>query len=344
MVHLAGMTFRENEIIVLIGAGCSVDAGIPASKEMIKQLEGLLKTDSAWKDFLDFYNFVKSAILYSDGIKGGFCNNFDIERLVNVLSELEKKEDGTLYPFVGNWNPRLIEIAGYNFQQKSREFKEKILEELKKWVSLANYKSAGYYNKLFNFQSDYNYSLRIFSLNYDLCLEKNRLEVALERGFDHESRAWSWRSFEPRDEYQPQVFLYKLHGSVDWQRDTEQGNILREVDNEPKIPDLIFGTNYKMQYIDPYLFYAYELRKYSLESKVILTIGYSFRDEHINGILLQSLKNDKTRKIIIVSPDADKIVDQFPQEKNQFIAVKDYAKNFFDKLSIKEIEKLSGHT
>ena len=30
-----------------------------------------------------------------------------------------------------------------------------------------------------------------------------------------------------------------------------------------------------MQYIDPYLFYAYELRRYSLEAKII-AIGYSF--------------------------------------------------------------------
>lgn len=55
-----------------------------------------------------------------------------------------------------------------------------------------------------------------------------------------------------------------------------------------------------MQYIDPYLFYAYELRKYSLEAKLIITIGYGYYDEHINGIIGQALRHDKDTKLIAV--------------------------------------------
>jgi len=90
--------------------------------------------------------------------------------------------------------------------------------------------------------------------------------------------------------------------------------------------------------IDPYLFYAHEFRKYSLESKTILAIGYSFRDEHINGILKQSLQNNSDRKLVIVSPDANKIAERFSQLKQQIIPWGEKAKDFLNKLSINLLE------
>ena len=65
-----------------------------------------------------------------------------------------------------------------------------------------------------------------------------------------------------------------------------------------------------MQYIDPHLFYAYEFRKYSLEAKVIVSIGYSFRDPHTNGILQQAALSDKNKRIIAVFPDLGGIISQ----------------------------------
>jgi SIR2-like domain len=65
-----------------------------------------------------------------------------------------------------------------------------------------------------------------------------------------------------------------------------------------------------MQDIDPYSFYAYELRRYSLEAKIILAIGYSFRDEHINGIITQALRHDRSRVLLAVSPSASTSVKE----------------------------------
>jgi hypothetical protein len=331
--------FREDEIIILVGAGCSAEACIPTTKAMIDKLEGLLKCHD-WKEYSKFYDFIKSACQYADGIKGKFEENFDIERLINVISELEKKENSILYPFIGSWNPRLLEIAGYDFDIIVK-FKQKILQELKKWVSLEHYKSADYYRRFFDFQSEYNYSLRVFSLNYDLCLEKNRPEDReLERGFDTDTRTWDWKRFEPREEYQPAIYLYKLHGSIDWKRELEKGGILKEVDNIPEVPDLIFGTDYKMQYIDPYLFSLYELRKYSLMSRIILSIGYSFRDEHINGILEQALQNRPDARMIAVSPNPDKILTKLPRTKDQVITVPSAAREFLSELSVNKLGEL----
>jgi hypothetical protein len=45
------MSMREGELIILLGAGASVDAGIPASGQMITKLEGLLESDESWKGY-----------------------------------------------------------------------------------------------------------------------------------------------------------------------------------------------------------------------------------------------------------------------------------------------------
>lgn len=323
----------------MTGAGCSYDAGIPVSKTMVNELETLLKTHTDWKDYSMFYYLVKSAILYSDGIQEQPYDNFDIERLVNVLAELEKRENNPIYPFVGGWIPRLLETAGYDFQIKCEEFRYLILNQLKQWVNLRDANSAGYYSKFFNFQEEFNYALRVFSLNYDLCLEKNTPNrKTLERGFDRTTRLWNWKPFDPLMD-EPNIYLYKLHGSIDWERQ-DDGLHLKELDTTPSNPDLIFGTDYKMQYIDPYLFYFYEFRKYSLEARIIVSIGYSFRDQHINGILTQALRTDDTKRILIVSPDADKILERVQTPTNQYITIKKTAKEFLENFTVSKLESL----
>ena len=215
-----------------------------------------------------------------------------------------------------------------------------ILQQLKQWVNLPDTNKADYYTNFFSFQEDFNFTLRIFSLNYDLCLEKNiPTEKTLERGFDKKDRLWSWKPFENEVD-EPNILLYKLHGSIDWERQDDKLQ-LKELDITAEKPDLIFGTDYKMQYIDPYLFYFYQFRKYSLESKVIVSIGYSFRDEHINGILTQALRTDKDRKIVIVSPNASKEIIQYVEEpKDQYIPIGISAKKFLNKFSTQYLESL----
>ncbi|HOQ33357.1 MAG TPA: SIR2 family protein [Candidatus Hydrogenedens sp.] len=95
------------------------------------------------------------------------------------------------------------------------------------------------------------------------------------------------------------IYFYKMHGSINWKRNQDGFLSFSDEVNQITEPDLIFGTNYKLQYIDPYLFYAYEFRKYSLESVLIITIGYSFSDDHINGIIGQAIRSQTTKKLLV---------------------------------------------
>jgi hypothetical protein len=106
---------------------------------------------------------------------------------VNSLDELARREEHPLYPFVGAWNPRLLQVAGPNFEHVS-PFRTKILEKLRhEWIEIQNYGDANYFRGLINFRKELNYSLRVFTLNYDLCVERAyQAEYGEfpERGFD----------------------------------------------------------------------------------------------------------------------------------------------------------------
>ncbi|MEM8804558.1 MAG: SIR2 family protein [Cyanobacteria bacterium P01_G01_bin.38] len=298
---------QENKIIVLLGAGASYEAGIPTSPKMTYRLEELLKSNGELSEFRSLYSFIKSAIYFADGIIEIPHDkvNYNIERLVNTLSELERKVEHPLYPFIGNWHNKLTELAGADFS-KVHELKAKIINKLKSsWVLPRTYERSEYYSGLFRFAQEYNYPLRVFSLNYDLCVERNTGKFVLERGFGEQSQ-WNWRNFNEVEADAPNVYLYKLHGSIDWCRD--DNNNLIYVDEistiDPSQLEIIFGTYQKLKYSDPFLFLAYEFRKWTLESKLIIAIGYGFGDEHINGILKQALmsaSDSEQRKLLVVS-------------------------------------------
>ena len=109
--------------------------------------------------------------------------------------------------------------------------------------------------------------------------------------------------FDETSEDPSPLLLYKLHGSTDWYF-TDDGRVTFS-DSPNSIADedaaLIFGTSYKLQYVDPFLFLAYELRRWSLDvARLIVCIGYGFNDDHINGILQQSLRQNNERKLLAV--------------------------------------------
>lgn len=301
------MTIGSNDIVFLLGAGASDEAGIPVSGDMIRQVEGLLER-SEWQRYLPLYNHVKSAIHFSAGLKGKFNNNvpFNIETLVNTLYELERNEEHPLYPFIAAWNSRFVSLAGHNFMEVVA-FRRKILAELKRWMCPEDGSKSAYYRGLVTLQKDLNYPLRVFSLNYDLCVEKLNTvqDFRVETGFPDygPDNPWNYERFEPSNETAPNVLLYKLHGSINWKRNPETKRLFSVEQIEtvgPAEMEVIFGRDFKLEAGDPYLFFAYKFRDFTLQCKLIVTIGYGFGDPHINKMLAQSLRSDPERRMCVV--------------------------------------------
>lgn len=304
--------FKRDELVLLLGAGASVEAGVPHSKGMIERLENLIATESDWVRFGPLYHYVKSAVLFADGMKGRRDTTaYNIEMLVETLDELSKRDEHPLFPFVGAWHPKLPEVAGGDFKIVS-EFRNAIVRRLRDdWIPLDQVEESNYYDGVLRLQREYQHPLRVFSLNYDLCIEeqcRRNSGNGAQRGF--EGRGWNWRRLAEVDNEigseEDLVCLYKLHGSIDWFFDRSAGGKLTYRDNVSSIPlddsALIFGTSYKLQYTAPFLFLAYEFRRWALEARMILVIGYGFADAHINEILRQALDGDRTKVLVAVSP------------------------------------------
>ncbi len=338
---MAKTVFKRNEIILLLGAGASVEAGIPDSNEMVHKIEALVSEDDPnWSNFRDLYYYLRSSIFYAAGLEGKFGDDvpYNIEILVNVLDELRKKERHVLYPFVGAWNPKLQDVAGIGFENV-RKFRSAIIEILRKnWVALQKEETASYYKGLLNFQSEYGYPLRVFSLNYDLCVEKICGYENVQRGFSE--RSWDWRLFDETSKDLSPFLLYKLHGSTDWAFTEDDRvtyfDVTASIDD--KKAAIIFGTSYKLQYVDPFLFLVYELRRWSLDARLIVCIGYGFNDPHINGILQQSLRQNQERQLLaVVGPSDDSsgfavesVSDKLKVGVNQIVAKSEGAREFFE--------------
>ena len=293
------MSIGDKAVIFLLGAGCSFDAGIPMSNTMIDKIETKLSDkESGWADYRDLYSYVKHTIEYGSKL-GGILQGYNIESLLVTLHHLSEHRKSILYPFISGYSNDLIEYAGRNFKQ-IRELINKIEGELPMWITKSDYKDAAYYSGFYRFQNEYNYPIRIFTLNYDLCVEKQISSVHLETGFA-DGQPWDGTRFMRTSDDEPDapMYLYKLHGSIDWER---KKNELICSQQHGITPEIVFGTDVKMQAVDPYLFYLYEFRRYALASKIIVSIGYSFNDRHINDLLKQSLEAHNARKLLIVDP------------------------------------------
>ena len=244
------MEIKENNIIFLLGAGCSKEADIPISNEMVVKVQRLLSDDSVWKPYRDLYYYLRSSIDYSEGIFGNFSNAFNIEKLLIVMSQIEQRDKNIIYPFIGSWNIRLPEVAGKDFQRIT-ELKKLINKELYEWVTPKDLMNeAKYYSGFKNFATEVGKTIKVFSLNYDQCFEKIIGEDNVEQGFDPKTFEWQQSNFDVNK--QVLFKLYKLHGSINWYTDKHTGKLMHSNHPISTDPKLIFGIETKLNSSDPF--------------------------------------------------------------------------------------------
>ena len=104
------------------------------------------------------------------------------------------------------------------------------------------------------------------------------------------------------------VYLYKLHGSINWIE--EEGNSLFNIkeinidkDYKPDSKNVLIYPNPLKQgksLTAPYSDIIREFqRKLLLQNSVLFVIGYSFSDDHLNNIIYQALSSNSSLSIVI---------------------------------------------
>ncbi|MGO9531722.1 MAG: SIR2 family protein [Syntrophobacteraceae bacterium] len=296
------MTMRSEplkDIIFLLGAGASKNADIKTSAEMIQLLEDGLSSNVEHAFLYEVFRFVKGAIHFAQGCQEQPKNIvMNIEDIMKTLRLLDNRQNEELYPFVGSWHEKISQFENkraHCFKNLIDHVELKLLE----WISIEGKElKANYLQGFSRLAKNTGSQVRIFTLNYDLTIEKsleNLRDCDLQLGFDSENK---WNSYCYEDG-RADIYLYKLHGSIDWYRD-EDGIINKSINKVDK-PFIIFGVDNKMQSIDPFFYLTYQFREYALRASIIVIIGYSFGDSYINRIIFQAVQSDPRKTLLVVN-------------------------------------------
>ena len=308
------------KIALFLGAGASSPYGMPTTKELKEKIKhGDL--DFPRKDLLDPDEFP------------------DIEHVLSVLDQLirfAESRAGKLYAPSNDDTSETPEfphspydIAMYNYvdhfnqhveqSRKSKEIVEQLICRCYNWYLSHSETAEKILGPLFDLAKSEEGHITVFTTNYDTvieeyCGDEDRQTERVDGFRLHEAmytRVWDGE-FVPRNQnYRTKVFLYKLHGSMNWLADNAAGK--ESIVQKPNTD--MSGDRARDMYIRPSLDtkdeatqkepYATILRQFaqtlpSFDTCVV--IGYSFRDPHISKALVEFAKSGKV--LVVVSPTA----------------------------------------
>lgn len=127
------------------------------------------------------------------------------------------------------------------------------------------------------------------------------------------------------------IALNKIHGSVNWL--LNESLQIEVHDNISPDPALIFGAGNKLRAEGPYLELLLNFRNWLNECNELEICGYSFRDKHINALILSWFSQKPESKIIVIDPCMD-----FESIANNFDMTLDRGKKIFRSLFSKRFE------
>lgn len=297
-----------DNIVVLAGAGASISSDNNKGKT-VAQLYHYIDTKilSHSQSDADFYSFEE---LKSSGIL--VDKDIENKNLEGILSKLQKTEEVfkniTTSDIKKDKLSKTIEMikdciydetSSYHFDRKN--CKHNILIE-----NLSN--------KLPN-----NSRLNIVTTNYDTLFEDaaNEMHYWVFDGFSFsrtpvfDPDIFDWQLVKPilnkktdELEYRKNMInLLKIHGSVDWRRNHD--NTLTKIinnDNKDKNAVMIFPSSekYMESYQEPYfsLMTKFQEMLYK-QNTLLISIGFSFADNHIFEMVLQAIKHNNSLSTLI---------------------------------------------
>lgn len=97
--------------MVLLGAGASVEAGVPAAYEMTPKMLELFGNDWRLREYSRVLRFAVGGLLFQQGIKGDdpFAG-INVEDVFNAIDLLARRSEADVAAFVGSWHPLVDEL------------------------------------------------------------------------------------------------------------------------------------------------------------------------------------------------------------------------------------------
>jgi len=287
-------------LLILSGAGSSIDVGGPLMSDLWTKVEEQYK-----KDETDGFELIRKSVNYTS-------EKNDLEALLSQIDGYSK--------FAGD-----IEIDIKGDKIKLSVIKDAIFEIIKKGCTIPKPKGL-YPHKIFLEKllqrKQTSPRVKVFTLNYDLLFEHAATDVNAividgfsftyprtfsGRLFDYDIVQREGSKLQEEDNFIQRVFhLHKLHGSLNWERNID-GRIL--VNDKPAKPLIVYPreAKYEDSYEQPFFeMMARFQRSLRINNDTLLIcIGYSFNDKHINAAVEEALNQNPSFRLAIISPQFD---------------------------------------
>jgi hypothetical protein len=287
------MSGDEGRTMYLLGAGASVDAGLPGSVDLTERIVKAIEARRL-RDDAATINYVVGAMIANDTRRGGgVYDGVDAERVFSAVQALASRDTHELAPFVSSWGAP-VDLRGPTsldeswarglmngiFQDGSfhdnliRSFEEGVrrlsggdnrtgrfasLEQsmvalLAQVLRVTDPPKIRYLSPLLADASQG--TVRIATLNYDTTIElcASDLALNLDTGLQRWDGGYGW-SWDPQSE----VRLLKVHGSLDWAINDRDGKLTYMGYSDPNSTlvggklAVVFGTRGKLRPDGPFL-------------------------------------------------------------------------------------------
>lgn len=290
-------TFAQNKkpIGIFIAAGCPLSIRVNERK-----VDGKNVTDPLIPDVAGLTSIITKKLSSNDPKKPSNCDK--------LLAQM--KDDGLENPNIEEILTEIRALKQVAGKGKVREFVAKDLLDLDK--EICEIISAEVDKELPNEDSPYHNiaiwsrsisrekAVHVFTTNYDLLIEQAFEEESCPYfdGFIGAKNAF-FDLGVVENEYllHPRWSrLWKIHGSINWRLDNKK-NVIRSYKKEENQSYLIYPSHLKYDQSRkmPYLAMLDRLKEFLMSpSSALFICGYSFSDDHINDVIVQSLRNNPT--------------------------------------------------
>jgi hypothetical protein len=312
-------TIIQSPVILFLGAGASVPLGKPTMEQFVLKLESEIVPE----DQRSLFSLLISA------------RGRDLERILGDLETILSLD--YVSSFVCERDTLSYQATGEDAANLLSLIRHAIIREYRK---IEANRAIEVYEPLFDIIFDYldpaNYCLPVFTTNYDLAIEsfseaqqypkKYELTDGLRDDSSEREVCWDPLEFELFRIWRGMrhIVLFKLHGSVNWMRTTSSNKIVQAlpmydiVDSDEYQNVISYPAGNKVATVEPYLTGYKYFSKCCEQAKLIIAVGYSFRDYDTVASLLRAREINDNLRLLLVSPNSYHVLESIPDENRMF--------------------------
>jgi hypothetical protein len=364
--------------VILLGAGASVDSGLPTAYGLTEQVYTALRNDASAQRETKLFGFVVAKLIVRQTRLGiSPFAKIDIESVYDGLKRVLSKDSDIISEFVNSWDP----MTDATFSQfDARAFAENLVRsfrisdrrrlsgqsalsidnhrlnlavrELDSALSGTNSKKidlSNYIETLTTCLTPSSFEhphitkfLEFCSQNVE-CVASLNYDLIIERSCESNNISYdyglkNWNLRRFIKFYGGELNIIKLHGSLNWYFDGDDEIYVGDDRKYRKRAIIFGGQQEKLNANGPFLTLRHEFFSKLRNTNVFAVAGYSFSDEHLNALIRSWIKTRRKAKFIVLNPESPKDIQVIYQ--NAFRQNKD--KNNSHKLAVELVHIKRG--